>query len=188
MGPGLCRSLSLAYLTSMSRRCREDLLSVSVSRLRAEGFIRTDDTCAVVRFVDSDAPCAPRLEFSIALSLRRFRNGGNWSFFCCPRCGRCARRLWLLDGQPSCYWCCEALGVRGRAANLPRSQRAVHRQRRVLALFDGPPARLHPRPGRTMDRREQLDRSLRRSQMIERLHRMRGVEKVLGASRCERAE
>jgi hypothetical protein len=39
-----------------------------------------------------------------------------------------------------------------------------------------------------MHRREQLDRSLRRSQMVERLHRMRGVEKVLGASRCEGAE
>ena len=103
-------------------------------------------------------------------------------------CARRARTLWLLDGRPACYWCCEARGVRGRAATLPRSQRAVHRQRRVLALFDGPPARLHPRPGRTMDRREQLDRSLRRSQMIERLHRMRGVEKVLGASRCEGAD
>jgi hypothetical protein len=172
----------------MSRLCREDLLSVSVSRLRAEGFIRPGDTCAAIRFVDPDAPSAPGREFSVTLSLRRFRNGGNWSFFSCPRCARRARRLWFLDGQPSCYWCCEARGVRGRAATLPLSQRAVHRQRRVLALFDGPPARLHPRPGRTMDRREQLDRSLRRSQMIERLHRMRGVEKVLGASRCEGAD
>jgi hypothetical protein len=172
----------------MSRLCREDLLSVSVSRLRAEGFLHSGDTCAVIGFVDPDAPSAPGREFSIALSLRRFRNGGNWSFFCCPRCARRARRLWLLDGQPSCYWCCEARGIRGRAANLPRSQRSVHRQRRVLALFDSPSARLHPRPGRTMDRREQLDRSLRRSQMVERMHRMRGVEKVLGASRCEGAD
>ena len=172
----------------MSRLCREDLLSLSVSRLRAKGLIRPGDACASIRFVDPDAPSAPGPEFSIALSLRRFRNGGNWSFFCCPRCGRRARTLWLLDGRPACYWCCEARGVRGRAATLPRSQRAIHRQRRALALFDGPPARLHPRPGRTMDRREQLDRSLRRSQMIERLHRMRGVEKALGVSRCERAD
>ena len=131
---------------------------------RAEGVIRAGDAWASIRFVDPHTPSAPGPEFLIALSLRRFCNGGNWSFFCCPRCARRPRRLWLLDGQPSCYWCCEARGVRGRAATLPRSQRAVHRQRRVLALFNGPPARLHPRPGRTMDRREQLDRSLRRSQ------------------------
>jgi hypothetical protein len=167
----------------MSRLCREDLPSVSVSRLRAEGFIRAGDAFAAIHFADPDAPSAPMLEFSIALSLRRFRNGGNWSFFSCPRCVRRARRLWLLDGQPSCYWCCEARRVRGRAATLLRAERAIHRHPRARALFDGPPARLHPRPGRTIDRREQLDRSLRRAQMIERLHRLRSVEKALGAPR-----
>ena len=172
----------------MSRLCREDLLSVSVSRLRAEGFIHAGDARASIRFVDPDTPSARGPEFSIALSLRRFRNGGNWSFFCCPRCGRRARTLWLLEGRPACYWCCEARGIRGRAATLSQSQRSVHRQQRVLALFDGPPARLHPRPGRKMDRHEQLDRSLRRSQMIERLRRMRGVEKVIAASCREGAE
>jgi hypothetical protein len=168
----------------MPRLCREDLRSVSISRLRAERLILADDQRTTIRFLDPDAATEQGAEFTIALSLRRFSNGGSWSFFMCPRCGRRARTLWLLDGRPACYWCCEASGVRGRAATLPWRQRAAHRQRRLVVLFDGPPARLHPRKGRMMDRREQLDRSLRRSQMVERLHRMRGIERVTGLTSC----
>jgi hypothetical protein len=54
----------------------------------------------------------------------------------------------------------------------------------LVVLFDGSPARLHPRKGRTMDRREQLDRSLRLALLVERLHRTRGIEKALGVMSC----
>jgi hypothetical protein len=60
------------------------------------------------------------------------------------------------------------------------AQRAIHRVRKLLAqLNSDTPARLHPRPGRTMDRRAQLETALRSSMLTLRRHRLRGLAKAV---------
>jgi hypothetical protein len=63
--------------------------------------------------------------FNVALSLVRFRNGGNWSFFFCG-CGRHAKTLRLLDGRLRCRNCCKASGLRYRVELIPTGQRAAY--------------------------------------------------------------
>jgi hypothetical protein len=52
------------------------------------------------------------------------------------------------------------------------------RVERLVERLYGPPARLHPRPGRVLDRRDRLERSLRRALIVER-SRLRGVTDAL---------
>ena len=55
----------------------EDLpASESVSRLRARGAITAHSAVTAVAFGD--------VSFNVALSHRRFPNGGSWSFYVCP--------------------------------------------------------------------------------------------------------
>ena len=68
----------------------DDLPAVSASRLRALGDIMAEMKTATVKFDD--------MEFVVALSLRRFPNGGSWSFFLCP-CGRTRRSRWSRRGS-----------------------------------------------------------------------------------------
>ena len=121
---------------------RDDLPSVSISRLRAENSIAADTRVAILRFGD--------VEITVAVTLRRFPNGGSWSFFLCPSCGRRARTLSLLAARPLCRWCCRDLGVRYRVEDLPKAERAWGRVSNLRARLEGPPARLLPRRGRTM--------------------------------------
>jgi hypothetical protein len=54
---------------------------------------------------------------------------------------------------------------------------------RLRKLLDGSPARVHPRHGRTLDRRSRLEISLRRAVVVERRKALRGADKV-----CEDAD
>ena len=151
---------------------RDDLPSIKVSRLRATGVITAEMASTIVQFGE--------VGFSVGLALRRFPNGGSWSLFRCPQCDRPAQVLWLLHGRPACRRCCISRGVRCRVEPMSVHQRAAHRVRKLLAqLNSDKPARLHPRPGRTMDRRAQLEAALRSSILTLRRHRLRGLAKAL---------
>ena len=54
----------------------DELPGVSVSRMRASGEIGPEMKTTTVAFGD--------VEFVVGLALRRFSNGGSWSFFLCP--------------------------------------------------------------------------------------------------------
>jgi hypothetical protein len=59
-------------------------------------------------------------------------------------------------------------------------QRAAHRIPKLLAqLNSDTPARLYPRPGRTLDRRTRLEAALRSSMLTLRTHRLRGLAKAV---------
>jgi hypothetical protein len=150
---------------------RDDLPSVSVSRLRAAGRVTVDSTVTTVRLGD--------VEMTVAVTLRRFPNGGSWSLFLCPACGSCARTLSLLGGRLLCRWCCRGVGVRYRVEDLPKAERARQRILKLRLRLDGRPARLTPRPGRIIDRRRPLEFSLRRALIVERRKRLGGVGKAL---------
>ena len=133
----------------------DELPGVSVSRLRALGDITETMNVATVGFGE--------YEFTVGLSLFRWPNGGSWSFFVCP-CGRRARILRLFEGGLACCRCLKARGLHARV-ELVRTERraALLTPKRLERLKSNAPARLHPRPGRMLDRRVNLEARLKRS-------------------------
>jgi hypothetical protein len=132
----------------MARAWIDDLPSIGVSRLRASGAIGAQAQAGTVWFGD--------ISFNVAVTHRRFPNGGDWAFFLCP-CGHRARTLRLYEGDLGCKGCLEARGLRYRVEDLSKSERARHVASRLKArLTSDAPARLHPREGRVLDRRSRL--------------------------------
>jgi hypothetical protein len=147
------------------RRAIDDFPSLSASRLRAAGEIGPDDRTTTVSFPEAG------VSFVVGLQHIRFPNGGGWSFFQCP-CGRLARTLRLYEGcELACHRCLGARGFRPRVQLIETHKRAAYLVPRLLArLTSNEPARLHPRPGRVLDRRPRLEAKLRRSQIVARQH------------------
>jgi hypothetical protein len=123
----------------------DDLPSLSVSRLVAEGKIARDAARVRIHLEGVSG------EF--AVSRIDFPNGGWWAFPTCY-CGRRVRSLWVHDGLIYCRHCLLRLGLRYRC----RSGDVGPRIKRLRARLDSPiPARLHPRPNRVLDRRWRLE-------------------------------
>ena len=152
---------------------QDDCPSVSVSRMRALGEVTED--MARVRVTIAG------VSREVGLWHMRFPNGGGWSFFLCPSCGRRARVLKLYE-KIAC-WRCTRLGsssprLRWRTDLGDRSQR-IERLRQRLS---GVPARVKPRPGRTIDRRWRTEQALRRALIAERSG-MKGAKDALAKER-----
>ena len=147
----------------------DQLVGLTASRLRATGAIRLEDRHGIIAFGDKQK--------LVGLAHTMFPNGGSWSFFVCPKCGRRAKRLWLLDDAPRCRLCLEKLGVRYRAAyGFGRTERLRERDRRVdrlQAMLEGGPMRFKPVPpnwgNRRLDRRNRLTVALHRARIATRL-------------------
>jgi hypothetical protein len=149
----------------------DELPGVSVSRMRASGAIGPDTKTTTIAFGD--------VAFVVGLALRRFPNGGGWSFFVCP-CGRRARILRLFEGGLACCRCLKARGLHARVEMIRTERRAAYLARKRLAsLNSDAPARLHPRPGRTLDRRANLELALNRSLIVARRAKIAQFEKDL---------
>jgi hypothetical protein len=151
------------------RLTQDDCPSVSVSRMRALGEVREDMSRVRVTIggVSRD----------VGLWHLRFPNGGGWSFFVCPSCGRRARVLKLFE-KIACRRCTR-LGpssppLRWRTDLGDRAQR-IERLRQRLC---GGPARIKPRAGRTLDRRWRTEQALRRALIAERSG-MKGAKDAL---------
>jgi hypothetical protein len=106
------------------------------------------------------------VDFTVAVMERKFRNGGAWSLFICPQCNRRASILRLLNNQPACVQCCYAHGVKQRADPFWITKRAERSVAHRCKLLSGGPARLHPRPDRTLDRRRSLEIALERAELV----------------------
>jgi hypothetical protein len=80
----------------------DELVSIAASRLKATGVIRLEDKWAHIPFGEQTK--------LIGLAHTKFPNGGSWSYFVCPNCGRRAKKLWLVDdaGSASKSWACAA--------------------------------------------------------------------------------
>jgi hypothetical protein len=152
-----------------SRIFFDELPSIGASRLRATGAVRLEDRQAVIPFGEHNK--------LIGVAHTVFKNGGSWSYFRCPKCGRRGKRLWLIDDAPRCLKCCWSLGVRYRASyGFGRSERLRERDRRVdrlQAMLEGGPMRLKPPPpkwgNRHLDRRIRLTWALQRARIATRL-------------------
>jgi hypothetical protein len=152
----------------MHRYFQNDLAtSPSVSRLRGLGVVNRNTKSVVIAFGEGD----DALHREIRVTHRRFPNGGSWSFFSCPQCERRARVLKVHDGAVMCWRCCAARGARYRSASgspVERDAERMARLQKLRELLDGGPARLHPRRGRSLDRRRELTISLRRAMIRQR--------------------
>jgi hypothetical protein len=148
---------------------QDDCPSISVSRLRATGEVT--EAMARVRVTIAG------VSREVGLWHLRFPNGGGWSFFLCPSCGRRARVLRLYE-KIAC-WRCTCFGSPSR--RLPWRIELGDRAQRIEKLrerLDGGPARVKPRPGRTLDRRWRTEQALRRVLIAER-SRMKGAKDAL---------
>jgi hypothetical protein len=85
------------------RRFFDEFQSVRVSRLRASGVIDPAKRHAVISFGNKQK--------LIGTAHVRFPNGGGYSYFCCPGCGRLAGVLYLVNDTPRCARCCAAMGI-----------------------------------------------------------------------------
>jgi hypothetical protein len=138
---------------------QDDLPSISISRLRATGVITAETTEFVVRLGD--------VEQTVGVKERRFPNGGGWSLFLCPSCGRNARVLRLLNGAVLCCRCCTRRGVRCRCETMSVRQRAEHRILKLRAVLESKASlRLKPVLWHKMERRSRHEAALRRCKFI----------------------
>ena len=154
------------YHSTVHRLFQDDLVSVSISRLRASGVVTRNTKWADIVFGEGD----DGLWREVKVVHRSFPNGGEWSFFLCPVCERPARVLKLHE-KPMCRRCCLSQGVGYRVSSgspVERDVARVARLQKLRQLLDGGPARLHPRLGRRLDRRWSLTVSWRRGMIRER--------------------
>jgi hypothetical protein len=102
----------------------DEFVSIAASRLKATGAIGLEDRHGIIAFGDKQK--------LVGIAHTVFKNGGSWAYFRCPRCGRRAKKLWLVDDAPRCRLCLEKLGVRYRAAyGFGRTERLRERDRRI---------------------------------------------------------
>jgi hypothetical protein len=138
----------------VGRVFQDDLPSVSISRLRASGVTTAETTTFLVQLGG--------IEQTVGVKERRFPNGGGWSSFVAPCCGRQVRILRLLDGAMVCSCCCKRRGIRPRADPMSVRQRAEYRIPRLRALLESETSlRLKPVLWGTMERRSRLEAALR---------------------------
>jgi hypothetical protein len=157
------------------RRFFDEFECVKIPRLRATGVVQLDAPHAVIQFDDK-----PKL---IALAHVRFRNGGSWSLFRCPKCARRANRLWLVEDRPLCVKCCNVVGVQHRSRYaLGRTERLRARDRALDELqtkldaveplrFNGAPASWGGR-AQQVYRSRRLTERMRRSMIVLRLNQL----------------
>ena len=138
---------------------REDLPSISISRLRALGVVTVDTTEFHIKL--------GHVEKDVSVHLRRFPSGGSWSWFGCPTCGKWARTLRLHLDDIVCPGCCKRRGIRWRVWTMSVRQRAEHRIPKLRAMLESTESlRLKPHLWGTMERRKRLEAALRRCEFI----------------------
>ena len=108
------------------------------------------------------------VEQLVGVKLRKFPNGGSWSLFVCPTCGRSAKVLRALNGDLVCWRCCFRCGVRYRSEPAGRLARAELRLPKLRAMLESKaPLRLKPSAmWGTMERRSRLEAALRKVEFI----------------------
>jgi hypothetical protein len=155
------------------KRTIDDLPMVRVAALVALGDIGREAKTACIRFGGDE------VGYQVGVKVRRFRNGGFWAMLVCPRCGGDSQRLRLIDDLPACGKCVRASGLVYRSQSVRTEKRhAVTAPPRIERLNSDIPARLHPRPGRMLDKRTNIENALRRSLIVARQHRASRASKA----------
>jgi hypothetical protein len=165
---------AIQSVVTKDRRYADDLPTIVISRLRAEGVITAETTEFVVRLGE--------VEKTVGVKARRFPNGGAWSSFVSPCCGVQVRVLKLLNGGLLCCRCCRSRGVLYRCEPTGLRQRASRRVPKLLAMLESDkPLRLKPSTMRgKMEKRERHEAALQRNLLILRRYELAALSKAKG--------
>jgi hypothetical protein len=156
------------------RRFFDEFLCVKIPRLRATGVVKLDAPHAVIQFDEKQK--------LIGLAHTKFRQGGSWSYFRCPRCDRRCNRLWSVDDAPRCCKCCEAMNIHHRTQYGSRAERLIARDQQLDQLiakletreplrFNGAPASWQGK-AKLVYRSRRLTLRMRRSMIALRLDQL----------------
>jgi hypothetical protein len=158
------------------RRFFDQFTSVKIPRLRAMGVVHLDAPHSIIQFGDRRK--------LIGLAHVRFRHGGSWSYFLCPKCARRANRLWLVEDRPLCAKCCNGLNIRHRTKwGYGRRERLTAKDKvldELIAKLDATtgPLRFNPAPKhwrgkvRLVSNSRRLIARMRRSMIVCRLNQL----------------
>jgi hypothetical protein len=143
----------------VKRVFQDDLPTISAARLRAKNEIAAETKTVVVKVGEELV--------ELSLSLVRFPNGGSWSLFVAPCCGRRAKALRLYDEKLLCRRCLVARGVLWRCELMSPRRRAEMRIPKLKAMLESKtPLRLKPVLWSTMEHRKQHEATLARCEYI----------------------
>ena len=164
-----------------SRRFFDEFECVKTSRFRAMNVIDPKRNDALIPFPSG------RIKL-IATKHTAFPTGGGWSFFVCPKCGRRASRLWLVEDAPLCCECCNALNIRHRSkygfgCETRRQAADRHLDELIAKLESHEPLRFKPTPINWKGKAKQVYRS---QGLTDRMRR-RMVQLRLGQLAYEQA-
>jgi hypothetical protein len=127
-----------------NRKFFDEFESVRVPRLRATGVIDPAKRQAIIPFPNGKQKL-------IGTAHVNFPNGGGYSHFRCPRSGKLAGVLYLIDDAPRCIRCCAAMGIAyrtrmgfGRSERLQARDKALYRL--IAKLETTEPLRFKPPP------------------------------------------
>jgi hypothetical protein len=110
------------------RRFFYEFTKLRISRLRATGVVDPAKRFALIPIGDKQK--------LIGTAHVRFRNGGGYSYFRCPRCDRLAGVVYLIDDAPRCVRCCAAIGITYRTRmGFGRSERLRARDQALDRLI-----------------------------------------------------
>jgi hypothetical protein len=99
--------------------------------------------------------------------LHKFPNGGSWSLFMAPCCGRRAKALRLYEGDLLCRLCLVARGVLWRCEPASLRRRAEMRIPKLKAMLESEaPLRLKPHLWGKLERRKRHEATLARCEHI----------------------
>jgi hypothetical protein len=153
----------------------EDLPSSRVAPLRAAGLINPSTTSAAIDFVDVSGVVVDAVV--LRLYHRMFPNGGNWSRFVNPCCGRTSRILRLHNGEPTCVRCLVDRGIRPRSQTQSPYQRALGSVARLTKLLNEPPTRRAHLWG-TVEKRSRREAELVEAQLRVAMYQRRARKKL----------
>ena len=108
-----------------SRRFFDEFERVRVSRFRASGVIDPAKRQALIPFPNGKVKL-------LGTAHTHLKYGGGYSYFVCPKCGRLAQVLYLIEDAPRCIRCCNAINIKhasshgfGRAARAEARDKAL---------------------------------------------------------------
>ena len=154
----------------------EDLPAARVAPLRSAGLINPSMTSATVDFIDVSGAVIDAVV--LRLYHRVFPNGGNWSRFVNPCCGRTSRVLRLHNGAPTCTACLGAKHkIWPRSSRQSPYQRALCSVARLTKLLNEPPT-LRAHTWGTMERRSRRAAELIEAQLRVSLYQRRLRKRV----------
>jgi hypothetical protein len=116
------------------------------------------------------------VELEVGLKLRKFPNGGSWSWFVCPTCSKWVRTLRLHGGGRGLQAVLPAPRLeRPGLGRVPQAARGL-RIPKLRAMLESPVSlRLKPSTlWGTMERRKRFEAALRRCEYIVAKHELKG--------------